>query len=145
MIGVIGKTILLIAFLSTFISGVLYFRDSDVSPHDSVFRRWAARAWVTSAVCSFSAFALLIYLGVTSNFEYAYVYGHSSLDLPLHFKISSSWAGQEGSFLLWIIMNSLVGLAVMRFAGDYKAPVLSIIAFCQLFLLSMIMGFDFKL
>ncbi len=143
MIGIVGKLVLLVAFISTIISGILYFRDSAVSPHDSVFRRWASRAWMLSAACTIGAFGLLIFLDVTSQFQYAYVYDHSSLDLPLHFKISSSWAGQEGSFLLWIVMNALVGLAVMRFAGDYKAPVLCVIAFCQVFLLTMVMGLDF--
>ena len=52
----------------------------------------------------------------------------------------AAWAGQEGSFLLWIVMNSLVGLAVILFAKEYESPVMAIICLCQVFLISMIVG-----
>jgi len=48
-----------------------------------------------------TAVAVLGYLFVTNDFSVAYIAGHSSIDLPLHFKISSIWGGQEGSLLFW--------------------------------------------
>jgi cytochrome c-type biogenesis protein CcmF len=41
------------------------------------------------------------YLFLTNDFSVAYIAAHSSIDLPLHFKISSIWGGQEGSLLFW--------------------------------------------
>src|SRR5688572_23824805 len=45
--------------------------------------------------------ATLLYLFVTSDFSVTYVAEHSNRDLPVYFKISALWSGQEGSLLLW--------------------------------------------
>jgi cytochrome c-type biogenesis protein CcmF len=48
-----------------------------------------------------AAIAALAWMFVTDDFSVAYVASHSSRDLPLYFKISSIWGGQEGSLLFW--------------------------------------------
>lgn len=48
-----------------------------------------------------SAYLLITYYFVTDNFGYRYVWDYSSLDLPLIYKISATWAGQQGTYLLW--------------------------------------------
>jgi cytochrome c-type biogenesis protein CcmF len=48
-----------------------------------------------------AAIVCLGYLFVVSDFSINYVAQHSNRDLPLYFKISSIWGGQEGSLLLW--------------------------------------------
>lgn len=53
---------------------------------------------------------------LTHDFRYTYVWGHSSRQLPLHLLIASSYAGQEGSLLLWAIWLAVVGFGVRRFA-----------------------------
>lgn len=45
--------------------------------------------------------AMLWTLILRDGFGFEYVAGHSNRTLPLHFKIGSLWAGQEGSLLLW--------------------------------------------
>jgi cytochrome c-type biogenesis protein CcmF len=58
-----------------------------------------------AAICNCIAISTAIfslgYLFLTDDFSVAYVAAHSSTDLPLHFKISSVWGGQEGSLLFW--------------------------------------------
>ena len=58
-----------------------------------------------AAICNCIAISTAIfslgYLFLTDDFSVAYVAAHSSVDLPLHFKISSVWGGQEGSLLFW--------------------------------------------
>jgi len=58
-----------------------------------------------AAICNCIAISTAIfslgYLFLTDDFSVAYVAAHSSIDLPLHFKISSVWGGQEGSLLFW--------------------------------------------
>src|SRR5262245_21960031 len=58
-------------------------------------------AAVGVAVLLTAAIGSLAYLFATDDFSAGYVAGHSSRDLPLYFKISSIWGGQEGSLLLW--------------------------------------------
>lgn len=56
----------------------------------------------------------LLYLILGNRFEYAYVFAYTSRDLPLAYKLSAFWAGQEGSFLLWLVFHALFGLLLTR-------------------------------
>lgn len=72
-----------------------------------------------AAICTFAALtaavAALGYLFVTNDFSVAYIANHSSIDLPLHFKISSIWGGQEGSLLFWgWLLSVYAALAVLQ-------------------------------
>jgi cytochrome c-type biogenesis protein CcmF len=51
-----------------------------------------------------SAYILLTYYFVTGNYAYDYVWQYSSRDLPLVYKISGTWAGQPGTYLLWVLV-----------------------------------------
>jgi cytochrome c-type biogenesis protein CcmF len=48
------------------------------------------------------SYILLTYYFVTGNYAYDYVWQYSSMDLPLVYKISGTWAGQPGTYLLWV-------------------------------------------
>ncbi|MFA4955833.1 MAG: cytochrome c biogenesis protein CcsA [Candidatus Methanoperedens sp.] len=50
------------------------------------------------------SYILLTYYFVTGNFAYDYVWQYSSRDLPLVYKISGTWAGQPGTYLLWVLV-----------------------------------------
>ncbi len=50
------------------------------------------------------AYLLLTYYFVTGDFTNEYVWQYSSLDLPLIYKISGTWAGQQGTYLLWVLI-----------------------------------------
>ena len=60
--------------------------------------------------------ALLIYLILTHDYRLHYVFAYSDNALPTHYLVSTFWAGQEGSFLLWIFAGVLLGLPLMRAA-----------------------------
>jgi cytochrome c-type biogenesis protein CcmF len=84
---------------------------------------------------------LLWYAIFTHQYQYAYIYQQSSNDLPLHYLFSTFWAGQEGSFLLWVLMMCGVGGALIAYVKEeYEAPVMTVVAVSQLFLISMIVG-----
>lgn len=51
-----------------------------------------------------SSYILLTYYFVTGNYAYDYVWQYSSRDLPLVYKISGTWAGQPGTYLLWALV-----------------------------------------
>ena len=48
------------------------------------------------------AYLLITYYFVVSDFTYEYVWQYSSRDLPLIYKIAGTWAGQPGTYLLWV-------------------------------------------
>jgi cytochrome c-type biogenesis protein CcmF len=53
------------------------------------------------------------------------------------------WEGQEGSFLLWIFWQMVLGLIVLFTAKKWEASVMAIIALVQVFLASMLLGVYF--
>jgi len=78
-------------------------------------------AYATSIV---AASAILMTLLLQHRFDVSYVNAYSSLDLPLHFLISTFWGGQEGSFLLWLFWGAVIGFFVWRSAKEQEAPVM---------------------
>ena len=40
----------------------------------------------------------------THNFQFTYIFEYSSKELPAYLLFSSFYAGQEGSFLLWLFL-----------------------------------------
>jgi len=94
--------------------------------------------WLATFFCAISSFALL-YAFLTHDFRISYVFGYSSSDLPLFYLISSFWAGQEGSFLLWLLIGFLLGLFVIKSAKEEQAPVLFYFTLVQVFILFMLL------
>ena len=60
-----------------------------------------------AAICSLASGAVLYALFLGDHFEVAYVAGYSSKALPLLYKLSAFWAGQQGSFLLWLVFHAV--------------------------------------
>lgn len=67
-----------------------------------VLNRYATPAILLVAGLLTFAYLLLTYYFVTGNFAYDYVWQYSSSDLPLVYKLSGTWAGQPGTYLLWV-------------------------------------------
>ena len=66
------------------------------------------------------AAAYLYYLIFNHQFQVKYIYQYSSRDLPFGFLLSSFWAGQEGSFLLWTLFLSWLGIVFIKTSKMYE-------------------------
>src|SRR6187399_1345302 len=64
----------------------------------------ARNALVASFFSTLVATIVLVAGFLRDDFSLAYVAGHSSRELPLPYKISAFWGGQEGSLLLWLLV-----------------------------------------
>lgn len=70
---------------------------------------------------------LLLFLALARrDFRIEYVQQYSGLDLPLHYQVASFWAGQKGSFLVWLVFGALIGLPLMRSTGRDEPPVMGV-------------------
>ncbi len=147
MLGTVGDVLLLVAFVACALSGLAFFwsaRAEDASAAARLWKRTGRWAWAGMSAAAVAASGVLWYLILTHQYQYAYVYQQSSNDLPLHYLFSTFWAGQEGSFLLWILMMCGVGAALIAYVQrEYERHVMAVVALCQLFLLSMIVGLQF--
>jgi cytochrome c-type biogenesis protein CcmF len=84
----------------------------------------ARSAYAAFATCILAAAGTLMALLLQHRFDVSYVNSYSSRDLPIYFLISTFWAGQEGSFLLWCFWGAIIGLFVWRSAREQEAPVM---------------------
>ncbi|MBL7962597.1 MAG: cytochrome c biogenesis protein CcsA [Flavobacteriales bacterium] len=73
-------------------------------------------------------------------FEFDYVWKHSNREMPMRYILSCFWEGQEGSFLLWTFWHMVIGLVLIRKAGEWEAPVLAVVSLVQVFLATMVLG-----
>ena len=66
----------------------------------------------------------------------------------MRYIMSCFWEGQEGSFLLWLFWQSILGLILMRSAKTLETPVMAVVSLAQVFLGSMLLGIyvlDYKI
>jgi cytochrome c-type biogenesis protein CcmF len=89
-----------------------------------------------------TAAGALIVAFLRHDFSLAYVAGHSSRDLPLAYRISALWGGQEGSLLLWLLILATVAFGAValnrRLLAEtlpWAVPILGAIASFFAFLL----------
>ncbi len=112
----IGSIIIKIAFLGIIVSlGAYYlsFRNQNQK-----FLTYARAGYHTAVVGLMIASAILMYLILTHQFQYTYVWSYSSTTLPTGLLAASFWAGQEGSFLLWALLAGLVGFFLMSYSTN---------------------------
>ncbi|WP_298710187.1 cytochrome c biogenesis protein CcsA, partial [Chitinophaga sp.] len=147
--GQLGHLFSILAFVASLVSVVAYFisvRQTDELKKASWAKigRWA---FYTQAFSVFAVFATLYYIISNHLFEYKYAWQHSDRDLEVKYLLSCFWEGQEGSFLLWSVWHSVLGLILINTSKSWEAPVMAVLAFAQVCLGSMLIGiyiFDYK-
>ena len=72
--------------------------------------RWGRGLAVLSFVAVLMASIYLLVLIFANRFDIAYVANYSAIELPVIYKVSAFWAGQQGSFLLWLLIHGAAGL-----------------------------------
>src|SRR5262245_30771788 len=73
----------------------------------------ARNALYASFFSTLVAAVVLVAGFVRDDFSLTYVTDHSSRELPLAYKFSAFWGGQEGSLLLWLlVLTAYAALAV---------------------------------
>lgn len=87
------------------------------------------------------ASALLMHAILTHQYEYKYVFNYSNAELPTGLLMSTFYAGQEGSFMLWLLFTSIVGLVLLEYTSkreDLEPRVMMIFTLAAAFLLLMV-------
>ncbi len=141
IIGQVGHILVIASFVTALLATFSYFKASQAT-------ELTGKEWIQTARTLFILHLILV-IGVAASlfviiyqhyFEYHYAFTHSSLALPTMFMISCYWEGQEGSFLLWIFWQAILGVILMVKNPKWEAPVMTVFALVQTFLTSMILG-----
>jgi cytochrome c-type biogenesis protein CcmF len=69
-----------------------------------------------------------------NNFQFTYIYEYSSTELYDNFLVATFYAGQEGSFMLWTLMLTIVGFLLIPYAYKRKMENSSMIVFSSIIL-----------
>ncbi|WP_017730043.1 cytochrome c biogenesis protein CcsA [Nafulsella turpanensis] len=141
-IGDAGHFFIILSFVTSLLAGWAYFQ---VGREENPLKKqsWQKLGRWTFYLHSFAVLAVvycLFHIIYNHYFEYHYAWSHSSRSLPVHYMISCFWEGQEGSFLLWIFWQALLGLVLIATNKRWEAPVMVVFALVQAFLVSMILG-----
>lgn len=134
----IGSIVITLALIFSIVSMIMYYFSFRGAQNTLNIARLSYHAMAMLVIV---ASTILLYLILTHQYQYSYVYSYSSSDLPLGFKISTFWAGQEGSFLLWLLMTAIVGIILQSFSskrGDLEVRVMTVFALATTFLLMMV-------
>ncbi|MBI5021409.1 MAG: cytochrome c biogenesis protein CcsA [Ignavibacteriales bacterium] len=117
----IGHITIIIAFLASMAAMIFYFiearknnQPSAGKTQSSLKREIAKRIYYLSVGFGLIAGIVLYYALFTHQFQYSYVAHYSSSDLSTFYIISSFWAGQEGTFLLWALLVGVMGIVFIR-------------------------------
>ena len=148
--GQIGHFFVILAFVASILSTIAYFtasRAMDINEKKS-WLSFARTAFFTQVGAAVIVFATIFYICSHHYFEYMYAYKHASKELESKYLLACIWEGQEGSFLLWTIWHSILGIIIIKKSKGptgigWEAPVMTVISFAQFFLLLMILGIYF--
>jgi len=99
---------------------------------DESARSFGRKSYVAFVLAIVGAASIFLTKIFQHDFRIAYVTSFTSRDLPPHLLVSTFWAGQEGSFLLWLLFGALIGLFVMKSAREREAPVMIVYIFTVL-------------
>ncbi len=139
--GFLGKGFIVLALVAAFISFILYLVGNK---NDNSKLIIAGRiGYLVHFIAIILAGAVLFYMLFQGYWEYDYVWKHTASYLPTKFIISAFWAGQEGSFLLWVFLQALLGLILLYTAKKWESYVMPVLAFGQFMLTTMVWGANF--
>jgi len=93
-------------------------------PRGVAFGRRSYRFFALSIVFTAGILGVLLF---QRDFRIEYIFQYSGMDLPAHYQLAAFWAGQKGSFLIWLFWASLLGVPLMKASGKRHEPTVMIV------------------
>lgn len=134
----VGSIILSLALVFSIISMVLYYLTFKGYNNTLNFARVFYHAMVIFVI---AASTFLWYAILTHQYQYKYIFSYSNNSLSTGLLLSSFWGGQEGSFMLWLLLTAIIGVILQSYAskrGDLEPRVMTIFTLATTFLLVMV-------
>ena len=127
-----GDLLILCAFGINLLVGFSFFRAA--LGHQSA-EGLAHKSYHTFMFCVSAALAYLFYLFLSHNYAITYVNEYSDSTLGFFLMLSSLWAGQAGSYLLWLFLSAAFGYGILRTGGLFRNWAMVIYSVVNLFFL----------
>ena len=130
-----GQLLIWYAFVVNLVTGFAFFR---TARGNNSYRNLAHKSYHLFSCAAFLAVAYLFYLFFNHDFSVKYIFEYSDRSLPFFYLLSAFWAGQEGTYLLWLFFSALFGYVIVNKGGRYKNNAMVIYCIVNLFLLTML-------
>jgi cytochrome c-type biogenesis protein CcmF len=127
-----GNLFLTMAFTACVVSTAGYFLGATGRKS---FVSLGQRAYLVFTGLTTILTAMFLYELLTHNFQIAYVHDYSSTDLSFFLLLSTFWAGQVGTFLLWLFLTAVIGLLIYKRQDTLNSTVMFYYLVSALFLL----------
>ena len=98
--------------------------------------------YICCAATGYSGVYLMQQILSQRRYDIAYIFYNTGPNDDLIYTVSSFWAGQEGSLLLWAFLTALVGLALVRKLSSRAPVMLAFWGSFQVFLLILLVADD---
>ncbi|MDA0986312.1 MAG: cytochrome c biogenesis protein CcsA [Bacteroidetes bacterium] len=123
----LGKFLINFTFTLSLLSTIFYWY-SFIRKSEFTYQKFARYLFYYSVIGIVISSTLLIYYILTHQFQYHYIWGHSSTDLPISLLVSTFYAGQEGSFNLWALLTGLLGIFLIKYNAkrNYEIEFMSV-------------------
>jgi len=122
----IGKLFIYVAFIALLVSLFGFYR---THLGNEKYLRMGRLFYHIASIMIIAASFFLLYNIVTHQFQYTYIWEHSNTELQLPLLMSTFFAGQEGSFMLWTLMTAVIGIFLLNFVSKknrYEPQVMTI-------------------
>lgn len=130
LIGVTAISTAFVAAIVALVSYILYYRDKQEK-----LLKLANRSFATMAAGTGLAIILLIISILSHNFQFNYVYSYSSTALNKFYLFSTLWAGQEGTFLMWLTFGAIYGFIMIKTVAQKNPLAMAFLVSVEAFLL----------
>ncbi len=139
--GKLGEMFVSLAFASALVALVSFLiAEQREGLEQRSWERMAKGSFLLHVGSVIGIIATLFALIYTHQYQYHYVWSHSSNELPVYYMISCFWEGQEGSFLLWAFWHSILACFLLLRRTEWRNSVMAIISSVELILVSMVLG-----
>jgi len=117
----IGKVLVYIFFATAVFSCISFFL---AHLGKEKFLKFGRIFYHLTAAGILATAAYMMYLILTHQFQFAYIWEQSNSELQLPLLMSTFYSGQEGSFMLWLTMTAVIGIFLLNYVsrGDRLEP-----------------------
>ena len=134
----IGNILLTLALAASIFTVLMYYLDFKGYTNAKLYARFGVH---TTTIFVIAAAVLLFHAILTHQYQYKYVYEYSGSGLSTGLLLSTFWAGQQGSFMLWVFFSVMVGLVLLDYTskrGDLETRVMMVYMLVVFFLLILV-------
>lgn len=134
----LGTVVLVFALAFSLISMIMYYLSFRGYVNTIKIARISYHFMLISVIVA----SVLLWQAIfTHQYQYKYVFSYSNNSLSSGFLFASFWGGQEGSFMLWLLLTTVIGLFLQSYTSkreNIEPAVMTIFTLATTFLLVMV-------